>query len=199
MRSNRFRIVAPLVLLVTGLWLLEGCLFIPTFNKLKPGDRNAAADVGEATAHRPLRVGTSTRDDVMRVLGPPAFARPDWSAIAYQWRVTNGIWVWPLCFSAYSQEGKRMLIVEFDSAGMLRSFRVEKQNANFMYNKVSLYQAPPGMKLWQPPAWPANAPLPLPTAPGVAPLPPPPPASAPPPPPPGPTYPTAPAPGDRTR
>ena len=198
MRQRSLRLVTPAMLLVVGLWLLQGCLFIPTFNKVDSGGHNAAADVGEADSKKPLRVGTATIDDVSRILGRPTFVNPDGSAVAYRWGVTNGIWIWPLCFQAYAQEGKRMLVVEFDHAGVLRSFHVEKTNGNWLYSSAPFLGPPKGMKPWSPNLWPEVPPAPAPVPPSVPPHWSPPPGPASPLPPPGPRYRIAtPSPGGR--
>jgi hypothetical protein len=151
--TQRRRLVRPVALLALGIWLLQGCLFIPTFNAVKEGE-NLSKKLGDAASRRPIRIGVTTRDQVVAILGPPPFVRPDGTAAAYDWTVTNGIWVWPLCFTAYAQEGKRALVLGFDESGVVRSYRVEKRDGNVMYNKVTYWQPAAGMQPWGLHRWP---------------------------------------------
>ena len=162
----------PALLIVLGVCLLQGCLFIPTFDKLKSG-KDVSKAVGDANSRKRLRVGVSTLDDVIAVLGPPHYATPDRSEVAYVWTVTNGIWVWPFCFTAYPQEGKRALVLDFDR-GLLRSYRVEKMNGNWYTPTVTWFPVRERMLPFTMPPPPGSSPpaAPPPSAP-TAPAPPP--------------------------
>src|SRR5215204_20189 len=136
MKQRRTRLLLPLALAAIGAWLLAGCIFVPTFDKTIRG-KNVSKYVGSQRQKRPLRLHAATRDDVLRVLGEPHYASPDRTRIAYEWDVRNGYWVWPLCFAAYAQEGRRVLLLTFDEEGVLRTSEGLKNNGNWMYGRVS--------------------------------------------------------------
>ena len=152
------RISLPALLLAMGLGLLSGCLFIPTPTKTIEG-KDVSKDVGKRGSKSPLQVGRSTRQDVLRVLGPPQLAAANGSRAAYTWRLVNGAYVWPLCFMAYQREGSRALVLEFDQAGVLRSFYLSKSDGDWYSNqRHGPPQLPEGMTYWgQLHAWPQPA------------------------------------------
>ena len=123
--KHHSRLIPPVLLIIFGLWLLHGCIYIPTFGTKVSGE-NAAKQVGDAKSRRPLRVGHATRDDVLKLLGEPYVASADGSAMAYGWTVRNGIAFWPLCFYANSVLGERTLVLRFDERGVLRHYEVLK-------------------------------------------------------------------------
>ena len=133
MNHHRWRITLPIVLIGLGVWLLHGCIYIPTFNAVQEGE-NVTKKIGNQKSRKPLRVGVANRADVERVLGPPRAISQDGREIAYAWHVLEGIWVMPLCFMAEDQRGVRAAILTFDDAGVLRSFRVVKQSDSLTAN-----------------------------------------------------------------
>ena len=161
--TRRTRLALPVALIAIGVWLLAGCVFIPSFDKTIRG-RNVSKYVGSDKQKRPIRLHAATRDDVLRVLGEPRYASPDRTRIAYEWDVRNGYWVWPLCFAAYAQEGKRVLLLTFDEGGVLRTSEVLKATGNWMYGKVSRIPDLPGDMLPARVDRPATAPATRPAA-----------------------------------
>lgn len=149
-------VLMPGALLAVGVWLLAGCIFIPTFNKVDKGDRNYSKKVGDAGSRKPLRVGRATRDQVMRLLGPPELVSPDGRRAAYEWHVTNGIWIFPLCFRAVVQRGERTLFLDFDESGVLRGFHISKIDGNFVWGEPYGLDdhEPEGMIPWGLNRWP---------------------------------------------
>lgn len=133
--KRRLRVLVPILLSAWGVGLLSGCLFIPTFDKVIQGE-DVAKRVGDAKSGLPVRVGLTTRDDVVRLLGMPHFGSPDGRQAVYAWKVRNGVFVWPLCFHAYGGFGARGLELRFDEAGVLRQSRVLKQDGNLHVNDV---------------------------------------------------------------
>lgn len=157
--KRRLRVLVPILLSAWGLALLSGCLFIPTFNKTTEGT-NVSGEVGKPGSKAPLIVGRARREDVVRVLGTPHYASPNGSRAVYNWKVLNGIWVWPLCFQAYDQDGARALVLEFDRSGVLHSFYVAKRNNDWLNagEPVSV-PLPEGVQTWSPSdSWPPVAP-----------------------------------------
>lgn len=143
------RMILPILLIAFGLWLLAGCLFIPTFDKTIGGQK-VSDQIGNSESNRPLKIGHASRQQVVKLLGEPHYIAPDGGRIAYTWKVLNGIWVWPLCFDTYEQEGARAIILHFDQRGVLESFHLERQNGNFLYN-LQMPPVPYDMKRHQPP------------------------------------------------
>jgi len=121
----------PTVLITLGVALLQGCLFIPTFNKVQEGE-NVTKKIGDSGSRKPIRINRATRADVERVFGPPRAISQDGREIAYGWRVLEGAWVMPLCFAVDDQRGVRAAILTFDDAGVLRSLRVVKESDSLM-------------------------------------------------------------------
>lgn len=148
------RSLLPLSLTIAGVWMLVGCVWIPVFEKPIDGDTDYSNPVGNRGSKRPIRLKVSSREDVLRVLGPPRFTTPDQSQFAYSWRVLNGYYVWPLCFPlslpqgeapVYAQQGSRTLILTFDERGNLNGSRVTGYNGNWWSGYAGYPSAPPGM------------------------------------------------------
>jgi hypothetical protein len=131
MRTSKRKLLLPTGLAALGVWVLVGCVYIPTFGPTVRG-RNASGEVGPAGSKKPIRVSASTLEDVIRVLGEPPLATSDRRVVGYPWSVRNGYLVWPLCFSGDSIYGNRTLVLRFDEQQVLRSFQVLKQDENFM-------------------------------------------------------------------
>jgi hypothetical protein len=127
-RTDIRLIVIPAALALLGVWLLAGCVYIPTFGKVVRG-KDVSSVVGRPNSPKPIRLDRSTRDDVLRQFGTPMFASESGQALAYSWKVQNGVAIWPLCFTGYAVEGERTIVLRFDNAGILRSREVLKANA----------------------------------------------------------------------
>ena len=132
MKHHRGRIALPSVLIALGVWLLHGCIYIPTFNKVEDGE-NVTKKIGDSSSRKPIRINRSNRADVERVLGPPKYVSGDGLRIAYGWRVLEGIWVMPLCFTIDDQRGFRGAVLTFDEAGTLRSMQDVKDGEYIMH------------------------------------------------------------------
>jgi hypothetical protein len=142
-RSRWMRAVTPLTLIALTLYVQMGCIYIPMFGRKLQGT-NVSKQVGYFDSDRPPKVAHARRDDVIRLLGEPFAQKPDGSAMAYRWRVQNGIAIWPLCgFYAESIDGHRDLILRFDRAGILESFELLKRNDSLM--KIGDSGGPPGL------------------------------------------------------
>jgi hypothetical protein len=129
---NYRRLALPIALLTFGVALLQGCLFIPTFNKVQEGE-NVTKKIGDSGSRKPIRFNRATRADVERVFGPPNYASADGLRVAYSWRVLEGVWVMPLCFAVEDQRGQRAAVLTFDDGGVLRSMGVVKVSNDFMH------------------------------------------------------------------
>ena len=118
------RTLVPAALIVTGIGLLSGCIFVPIPERTIAGT-NVAAQVGGENSSKPLRVGRTTCEEVLRVLGEPAQASSNGRELTYTWGVQTAIWVWPLC--GHPQTAGRVLNLKFDEAGVLRATEVPKE------------------------------------------------------------------------
>jgi hypothetical protein len=166
-RGHLPRSLLPLALITLGIWLTSGCIYVPMFGRPLQGN-NAAKQVGSQTSSRPIRLNEATREQVVRVLGQPYAQLPDGTALAYTWRVQNGFTVWPLCFSGYSVDGQRTLVLRFDESGLLRSTQFLKSDQPLIQLPQALAEIVP-----LPPDFPGRA------APGAQPTSPPPPRGTP--------------------
>lgn len=110
------RLVLPLLLIVVGCAALSGCIYLPTFG-LGSSGKDLTDVAGPANSARPLREGTATAADVVRLLGRPHYASEDGRRLGYEWRRTNGL-VFGLCNGVDRDEN--ILVVSFDEAGVLR-------------------------------------------------------------------------------
>jgi outer membrane protein assembly factor BamE (lipoprotein component of BamABCDE complex) len=147
--KRRTRLLIPLALIILGIYLQSGCIYIPTFDSVKRG-RDVSKQVGGEGSRKPIAVGRATRDDVFRLLGDPHYANADRSQVAYTWDVRKAVWVWPLCFQAYDQDGIRSLVLRFNSDGVLQSFQVTKNYMSAIWTEVREPALPPGLHPTQP-------------------------------------------------
>jgi hypothetical protein len=116
-------ILLPAVLILAGILVLTGCLFIPTFNTTLHGT-NVAAKVGDAKSSRPIRVGFATREQIIATFGKPPYMDDTGMRIGYAWTVKNGVWIYPFCFTGRDQIGNRGIELDFDEHGVLEDFHV---------------------------------------------------------------------------
>ena len=135
MRFNRRRrfpkALAPVLLAALGVWLLVGCLYIPTFNRRVSG-RDVSPEVGDERSKRPVRVNHATRADVVKVLGQPMLTSYDGRRVAYHWTTMHALWVWPLCFQAYPENETRTLVLTFDEGDTLSAYQVTTHTENLL-------------------------------------------------------------------
>jgi len=92
------RNVLTLAVAVLGACGCGGCIYIPTFGIGGEG-RDVSKDVGDADSKRPLRVGVSTKHDVIELLGEPtpksdgaveSRAGDDLRELTYRWQTREG-------------------------------------------------------------------------------------------------------------
>ncbi len=113
----------PAVLILAGLVILTGCIFIPGFHETVE-KTDVAAKVGDAGSNRPLRVGYATREQIVAMFGVPQYADNTGRRIGYEWTVRNGMWIVPLCFTATPRLGFHGIELDFDEHEVLRRFEV---------------------------------------------------------------------------
>lgn len=115
----------PLTLLIVGLFLLIGCIYIPTADKpTYPNAIDFRKLVGQSV-DRPIRPGHVDRRTVLLILGKPWIMSKDGSAIAYTLDTQKGILFIPLCFTAAPVTGPTYYIrLDFNSDGILQRYRI---------------------------------------------------------------------------
>ncbi len=92
------RLFIPIVLCLTGLLLLTGCIYIPTFGVSIDGTSNLGRKIGNSHSTKSIRVGISTRAEVEKLFGPPIRSSDDGRLTAYRWKTRDGIFFLPICF-----------------------------------------------------------------------------------------------------
>jgi hypothetical protein len=135
------RLALPAGVACVGMYLLIGCIPLPGDYRNAAGGPRPEARIGKAGDDRPIQLGRSTLDNVSSVLGRPRFMTPDGRAVGYGYSVRTGVVLYPLCFMADTNKESRVLVLRFDGAGALQSFKVYKD----------MQQAPEyeGFMLWQ--------------------------------------------------
>jgi hypothetical protein len=109
---------------VMGVCLLSGCVMLPVSSD------GPQPQIGGHSSNKPLRIGCSTRDDVVRVLGGEELPdRPDVPlvyeySVRYEYRCL-GFWPVP----DYKTFEGRYVRVDFDPQGRLRGYKVFKDKA----------------------------------------------------------------------
>jgi hypothetical protein len=142
-----------LILIGAGVWMLVGCIYIPTFNATTEG-RNHSGKVGDANSRKPIRVGQTHRDDVMRLLGPPPFVTPDGRGAVYPWRATRGVWVMPLCFMVESMHSYHGVFLTFDERGYLERFQFDSGGEDDLFHGADPGELTRGLRPWGRWNWP---------------------------------------------
>ena len=146
-RHKLKRFAPPVLLAAAGVWLLVGCVYIPTFGRVVRG-KDVSKTVGEEGSRAALRPGEATRDDVFRVLGRPYYEESTGHALAYNWRVQQGFFWYPVClFAADGIYGERTLVLRFGDDGVLRRYEVFKndQARSPMADRPQGMQLPPDL------------------------------------------------------
>ena len=127
------------MLLVSMVWLMIGCIYIPTFEShdLNGAKRDYRRELGRPGQGRPITVGRITRRKIESLLGPPPFESDGQRAIAYVVTGNQGIWLSPLCLDARSATVRQYAVkMVFDDDGVLQRWETrctsgERQPAGF--------------------------------------------------------------------
>ena len=129
MHLRQLKHALPIALILSGVYLLVGCIYIPTFGLPKDG-KDFRGLVGEARSHRQIRPGNATRSLVIQLLGEPKLASRDGLTIAYDLSTMDGYVVWPLCFDQSSAvKTSYRLRLKFNAGGQLQSYQVRNQSS----------------------------------------------------------------------
>jgi len=112
--------------------LLGGCLFIPD----PVGERPSyVRDVGGKHSKKPIRVGVTTRDEVIAHFSGPAVtpqAVPPNKPLYYSWTEPAGTWI-GTCYPGWptrppERDRTRVAAFYFDERGVLRAHRVQSND-----------------------------------------------------------------------
>jgi hypothetical protein len=128
MNNRRFRIsvILPIALIIIPLWLLIGCLYIPTGEMVyRTGSKKDFRPlVGNAGGDKPIVVGRISRAGVEAILGSPPYSSSNGRRVMYVMHVKKGVWIMPLCFTASNGTDQAIgLVLTYDKAAMLRSLK----------------------------------------------------------------------------
>jgi len=116
-------VLTALVLAFVGVYLLMGCIYIPTWQIMENGEQNPSKAVGKSTSERPLRTSRSSRQQVVEYLGEPWFTSADKQTVGYRWRAITGLLAG--CDMLAVRE-HYVLLLRFDEGGTLKTFEVKK-------------------------------------------------------------------------
>ena len=120
--SRRLRILLPLGLIATSIWLLVGCLYLPTGENvhLTGSKKDFRRLAGYDAEKKPVVAGRFTRDRIEAVLGRPPYISDSGRRAMYVIHVKTGILIAPLCFTATDRNDQSVgLVLTYDAAGQL--------------------------------------------------------------------------------
>ena len=119
-------ILLPMSLIALSLWLLVGCLYVPTPTSmhLTGSTKDFRPLIGDEQSRKPIVAGRVTRAKVEAILGRPRFASRDRSRAMYVIHLKQGIITYLLCFTVtdYYDRGVGLLLT-YDANGRLQSWR----------------------------------------------------------------------------
>lgn len=114
---SRFRKSLAIALIVIGVWILAGCIYIPIPEHPIDSKQKDFRPAVQKLAPSPQR---TTRTQITSLLGEPQITSKDGLAVLYTYRTKSGLWLEPLCFNA-EPDGYRLVVAafEFDAQGRL--------------------------------------------------------------------------------
>ena len=137
---RRFRAIAwPLSLILAALWLLIGCLYIPTPQRLHltGSHQDFRPLVGHAGSQKAIVERRISRAAVEALLGPPPYASANGRRLLYVIHLKNGIWIVPLCFTVASREDTAVgLLLDFDELGILNDWKRIDHSGGLIIRKI---------------------------------------------------------------
>jgi hypothetical protein len=95
---SRAKLLLPIFLAISGIAMLSGCIYIPTFGLSVHDTSNLKKKVGDAGSNKPIKLNVSTRAEVIALIGEPMDTTLDNLVAAYAWNRRWGVWFFPLCF-----------------------------------------------------------------------------------------------------
>jgi hypothetical protein len=99
---NRLSYALPFGMIAACLWLLVGCLYIPTSPHvdLTGSKKDFRPLAGYDAAKKPMIAGNFSRSAIEAVLGPPPYVSENGRYAMYVIHVKVGLLIAPLCFTA---------------------------------------------------------------------------------------------------
>ncbi len=144
-RSSGRSIFIPAVVVVVLVWLMVGCLYIPTSNQVNysPGHLDFRPYLSRADDAGWISVGRITRGEVIAMLGTPSLASVDGTAVGYVFEERHGLWVWPQCFAAGTAAyAVHALRLDFGADDVLRDVHVAVHGSDASPGSVGLFREP---------------------------------------------------------
>jgi hypothetical protein len=120
------RAAVPLALIFVAVWLLVGCLYLPSREKVSlTGTRQDFRELpGYDAARQPHVAGRFTRQSIEAVLGRPPYVSDNRRRAMYVIHIKSGVLIAPLCFTARDQTDKSVgLVLTYDESGRLAAWR----------------------------------------------------------------------------
>ena len=120
------KLFVPAAVITIGVLTLVGCIYIP--GNFQPIDRDARPEtkIGKPGSDKPLWIGHSTREDVIRVLGKNLHPRSDSRTLIYPYTISTGGYFF-ICGFGLPTYGQRSLHVEFGEDGRIKQYKVYKE------------------------------------------------------------------------
>jgi hypothetical protein len=135
--GRQLRIVVPLTLIGISLWLLVGCLYIPTGENvhLTGSKKDFRTLAGYDTDKKPVAAGRFSRERIEAVLGRPPYISDNRKRVMYVIHVKTGVLIAPLCFTARDRNDDCVgLVLTYDARGQLMTWQkvVESASGNLI-------------------------------------------------------------------
>ena len=123
---RRLRIAMPLALIAVSLWLLVGCLYLPTGENvhLTGSKKDFRTLPGYDAEKTPVVAGRFTRDRIEALLGRPDYRSNNGRRVMYVLHASSGVWIMPLCFSIRAGTDETIgLVLRYDNGGTLQTWQ----------------------------------------------------------------------------
>jgi hypothetical protein len=120
------RIAVPLTLIGVSLWLLVGCLYIPTGENvhLTGSKKDFRSLPGYDAGNQPRVAGRFTRERIEAFLGRPGYGSDNGRRVMYVLHASSGVWIMPLCFSIRAGTDETIgLVLRYDDRGTLQTWQ----------------------------------------------------------------------------
>jgi hypothetical protein len=125
-RRGGLRLAIPLLLIALSLWLLIGCIYLPTKEKVRltGTTKDFRSLPGYAAGGEPQVAGRFTRERIEALLGRPPYVSDTRRSVMYVLHIKTGIFLAPLCFTARDWNDDCVgLVLTYDPSGRLLRWR----------------------------------------------------------------------------
>jgi len=130
---RRFRVAVPFALVGLSLWLLVGCLYLPTGENvhLTGSKKDFRSLPGDDAENKPHVAGQFTRGGNEAILGRPPYISDNRKRVMYVIHVKTGILIAPLCFTARDRNDDCVgLVLTYDASGHLTDWQKLDESAS---------------------------------------------------------------------